>query len=353
MNIPYRTRRILQRIGVIFSILLLLFIIAWFCTVVWLERYIVYTRDGAVLDLNVSSNDLYGEVATPPISDSEISIYYNEGEDAIELGNELKQLEGYFIDIDDMKGDMGGVWDMLEPLSAGTPIMIDLKGGYGSFYYTTSLPGSITSATVSVASVDELIKEMQEKGFYLIARVSAFRDYEFGVKNVPSGLMHVNRLGLWPDEGGCYWLDPTDTAVLNRIASIVDELKALGFNEVVLTDFRFPDSDSYIYNGDKDAALASAANSLAQTCGGSEFTLSFSVDNAAFPLPEGRCRLYMENVDAKSVGAKASQATMENPQVRLVFVAETNDTRFSQYSVLRPITASQVLEAQKANTKNN
>jgi hypothetical protein len=271
----------------------------------------------------------------------------------VDTSEELTRLSGYYISAQMLNKDLAGIREKIDDLPAGTAVMIELKPGNGTLLYSSEIPEAVRSTNVNTEQVDELIQACKARDLYTIARVSAFRDYEFGVKNVPSGLMHVNRLGLWPDEGGCYWLDPTDTAVLNRIASIVDELKALGFNEVVLTDFRFPDSDSYIYNGDKDAALASAANSLAQTCADSEFTLSFAVTNAAFPLPEGRCRLYMENVDAKSVGANASQATMENPQVRLVFVAETNDTRFSQYSVLRPITASQVLEAQKANTKNN
>ena len=39
---------------------------------------------------------------------------------------------------------------------------------------------------------------------------------------------------------------------------------------------------------------------------------------------------------------------MENPEIFLVFVAQTNDTRYNSYSVLRPLSAADVLEAQKA-----
>ena len=69
---------------------------------------------------------------------------------------------------------------------------------------------------------------------------------------------------------------------------------------------------------------------------------------ADFVLPEGRTRLYLSGVEAKEVGAKASQFTFENPEVRLVFLADTNDTRFDAYGVLRPMEVSGVLEAQKA-----
>lgn len=348
MNIPYRTRRLLNHIGVVLLILLLILTITWLCWVVWLERYIVYTRDGAVLDLEISANTLTGEVAQPPEADgSNISIYYNEGENAIETSNALTQLDGYFIDSEALTSDIAGSWEALDHLSSGTPIMIDLKGGYGSFYYSSNLPGAIASASVSTASVDEIIKDMKDKGFYTIARISAFRDYEYGRKNVAQGLMHVNRKGLWPDEGGCYWLDPTQPAVINWICSMVNELKELGFDEVVLSDFRFPAGESYIFNGDKDAALQQAAATIYSNCAGPGFTLSFCVTSTTFTLPQGRCRMYMEGVSAENVGARTALLTIEEPQIRLVFIAETNDTRYNEYGVLRPIDAADELEAQK------
>lgn len=348
MNIPYRTRRKIQTVGTILLALLLIGLVAWFCWVVWLERYIVYTDDGATLDLTMSANEVIGEVAVPPVANADVPIYYNEGDNAIELGNQLKKLNGYYIDAEMLQSDISSIWNEIGKLASGTPILIDMKGGYGSFYYSSNLNDAIHSQSVSVTAVDELITELQRKGFYTIARVSAFRDYNYGLNHVTSGLYMLSRAGLWPDEGGCYWLDPTNATTLTWITSIVLELKGIGFNEVLLTDFRFPNSDQYIFDGDKDAALQDAATKLMANCASSDFTLSFCVDNAAFPLPEGRCRMYLTGVDAANVGAKASQISFEDPEVRLVFIAETNDTRFDSYGVLRSIKVSDVLEAQKA-----
>ena len=353
MNIPYRTRRVLNRVGMAALALLLVMIVVWFCWVIWIERFVVYSRDGATLDLEVSSNDLVGEVAVPPVGDSSVSIYYNDGSGAVETSNELTQLEGYYIDSATLTDSISAVWDLLDALPAGTPIMIDLKGGYGSFYYSSKLSNAVHSQSVSVDAVDALIKEMQQLGFYTIARVSSLRDYDFGLNHVSSGLPLVGKPYLWNDNGGCYWLKPTDAATINWISSYVNELKEMGFNEVVLADFQFPVSDGYSYNGDKDADLLSAAQTLLNNCATTTFTLSFSVSNAAFPLPEGRCRIYLEGVDAASVGAKASQVTFKDPDVRLVFVTDANDTRFNDYSVLRPISASTVLEVQKSERTQN
>ena len=350
MRIPYRTQRILRRVGIIFLIFLLLFIIAWFCSVIFLERHVVYTRQGAMLDLEVSTNDLIGEVAMPPVGKTDISIYYNEGDDAINMSDELQQLDGYFIDIEDLKTNIAGCWDLLEPLKANTPIMIDLKGGYGSAYYSSTLPGIITSSEVSVASVDEMIGFMNEKGFYTIARISALRDYNYGLNHVSSGLMHVNGLGLWPDEGHCYWLDPTKEDTINWLTSIIKEIKNMGFDEVVLTDFRFPDTELIRFNGDKAAALVDAATQLISKCADKNFAVSFEVNDHTFALPEGRTRMYLERVAATNVNAVATKVEeiMTDPQIRLVFIAETNDTRFNTYGCLRPISTSTAMEAQKA-----
>lgn len=351
MNIPYRTRRTINRIGIVSLAILMALVIFWFCWVVYMERYVVYTQDGAVLDTSFNSNDIVGEVAMPPVSNQNVSIYFNEGADSIELGNALTQLDGYYVDQNALNTDIAGVWEDLEKLPAGTPVMIDLKGGYGSFFYSSKLSDAIHSQSVSVASVDEMITMMQQRGFYTIARISAFRDYNYGLNHVPNGLYMTNRKGLWADSGGCYWLNPTDASVLNWVASVVLELKALGFKEVVLTDFCFPNTDKILFSDDRDTAIQEAAKKLMTMCGSDTFTLSFASSSAAFPLPEGRTRIYLENVSATDVTAKAGQYKGENPEIYLVFVAATNDTRFNDYSVLRPISVSDVLEAQKNERK--
>ena len=99
MRLSYRTRRMLQRLGIVSLIFLLLFIIAWFCSVVFLQRYVVYTRQGALLDMKVSANDIIGEPANPPVGSTDITIFYNEGADAINLSDDLLKMDGYFIDI--------------------------------------------------------------------------------------------------------------------------------------------------------------------------------------------------------------------------------------------------------------
>ena len=193
----------------------------------------------------------------------------------------------------------------------------------------------------------QLVEKLKSKGFYTIAQVSAFRDREFGDKNVPAGLYTLNRIGLWMDPGGMYWLDPTNASVTNWITSVVLELRDMGFNEVLLSNFCFPTAEQYIFNGDKAEAIQSAAKQLMSTCASSDFVLSFCVNDPAFQLPEGRCRLYMDNIDPSTIERTASQVTFEDPEIRLVFLCDSGDTRYDEYSVLRSLNVAEEVEARK------
>jgi hypothetical protein len=131
---------------------------------------------------------------------------------------------------------------------------------------------------------------------------------------------------------------------LNYIATLVQELKALGFSEVVLGDFCFPDTDQIKFTENKQDALNSAAARLAETCATNQFCLSFLVSDASFLLPAGRTRVYFENRTAADVKSLAEKLMLEAPEIKMVFLTDLKDTRFDAYSVLRPITTAQFEE---------
>lgn len=350
MSIPYRYRRILNRIGVAALIFLLIFLIVWLCWVIWLQRYVVYTSSGAKLDFSQSSYEISGVEAAPPKSDMEVSIFYNEGADAIDTTKEMTQLSGYYITSDMYKDDLDNVMLQVERLPNSTPIMVDMKGPFGTFFYNSKLEEAITSQSTNIQGVSQLLDRINKKGFYKIARISALRDRTFGENHVSSGLYMLSRAGLWMDEGGMYWLDPTNATAINWISSVVLELKEMGFDEVLLDNFRFPQNDKYIFNnGDKTEALQSAAKKIVEACASNKFVISFGVDDPTFQLPDERCRIYLTNVDAGSVSSMVSKVTFDDPEIRLVFLSETGDTRYDKYSVMRSLNVAEEVENRKEN----
>ena len=248
-----------------------------------------------------------------------------------------------------LQKDMTGVLVRIDSLPSGTPVLIDMKGPYGSFFYPSKLSDAVQSASTDIDAVSDLVSRLQKKGFYKIARISALRDRTYGENHVSSGLYMLSRAGLWMDEGGMFWLDPTNATTITWISSVVLELKEMGFDEVLLDNFRFPVSEQYIFNGDKTEALQSAATKIVEACASSKFVVSFGVDDPTFQLPDERCRIYLNNVDAGSVSSKVSQVTFDDPEGRLVFLSETGDTRYDKYSVMRSLNVAEEVENRKGN----
>ena len=138
-NLTFAAKRRLQRAGLITAILVMVMILVWFCWVIWAERYVVYSREGATINLDLPERIGGGQVAAPPAVDETIPIYINEGSDAINTSAELTQLSGYYVDQDVLIDNVQGVKDMVATLPAGSAVLLELKNIYGRFNYTSGL----------------------------------------------------------------------------------------------------------------------------------------------------------------------------------------------------------------------
>ena len=88
---------------------------------------------------------------------------------------------------------------------------------------------------------------------------------------------------------------------------------------------------------------------MMSTCGSNKFVLSFQTSDPAFILPEGRCRQYITGVSAAGIAQTAAQMEISDPEIRMVFLAESGDTRYEKYSVLRSLHVAEEVEARKNN----
>ncbi len=338
MAIPYRTQRTLKRLGtalLIIAVALVLIAACWFW---WLGRYVVYDREtGARFDMERSSLEIRGQPMREQKELPAVEVFYNEGENAIVDATDMKQLTGYYISAEDLEADITAIRPQLEALEKETPVMIDVKDIYGTVFYDSNVSEYRNSA-ISTSAMEDLLDYMNSRGLYTIARLPAFRDYNFGLNNVEYGLPTAGGY-LWTDSTYCYWLNPASQGTRSYLISLISELKNMGFDEVVLTEFRFPESTEIVFDGDRDQAVADAAKVLVDTCSTEAFTVSF-VDSGKLILPEGRTRLYLENAEPAQAKALAEGTALEQPEIYVVFITELHDTRFDDYGVLRPLSGA-------------
>ena len=337
-HMTFTTRRRIQRIALFSMIGILVLTLVWICWVVWVGRYVVYSQDGAKINMDLPQYMSGGQVAIPPNENETVPVYINEGSDAINVSTDLSQINGFYIDTDTLQNEMASTMNTISMLPTGTAVMVELKNIWGTFLYSSSLSEATVSTKLDTTTVDNLITEINSKNLYTIAMIPAFRERYYCLNHSSAGLEVTRRTHLWEDNDKCYWLDPTDNSALNWIMSIVEELKALGFDEVVFTEFRMPSTDGIYFNGDRNEAIAKAAATIVKECAGENFAISFMTDDPAFQLPEGgRCRIYLQNVSAKDVAAAAARLQVADQKVNIVFIANTNDTRYDAFSSLRPI----------------
>lgn len=340
MTIPYRIRRLLRHAAVTLLVLVLLSVIVSVSWLLWLGRYVVYTEDGAKFDFSLSQALPSGEAATAPAPGETVSIVYSDSDSQTEQKpEELAQIVGCTVSVQLLQEDTDRVIAALESLPEGAAVALELKTMRGNFLYSSSLGRK--SDEVDIEKIDRLIRTLQEKGCYLIAKLPAFRDYWYFLDDestrVPYGLPRAGGNGsLWLDsDGPNYWMNPASSGALNYLVQVITELRNLGFDEVMLYDFRFPNTDKIRFQGDKAEALQNAAATLAQACTTDTFALSFV--SSQITLPEGRCRLYAEGIPASDIPGFVSGLNLTDPVAQVVFLTDLLDTRFEAYSVLRPL----------------
>lgn len=341
LNISYERRRKLLLAAKIALVILLILAVVWGCWMVWLDRHIVYTRDGAKLDFDLTEESFgIGTLAQPPENPVNASIYYDIGATSEELANMLTRLDGYYIDAETLAEEIDTVRAAVSVLPVGSAVMVELKNIKGNFYYSTTLEGAKTVKDVDIEAIDRLLADINERNLYTIATVPAFRDRAYGLSHTNNGLPYVGGGGaLWLDEQNCYWLNPGKSGTQSYLQNIAAELRSLGFDEVMFTDFRFPDTDQLDYSGDKSEAIQKAAEALVEKCATDTFAVSFLTTGSTVKAVIGRSRLYLENVDASAAASAAAKRETEDPTTGVVFLTDSFDTRYEEFGVLRPITS--------------
>ncbi len=334
MLFSYRTRQFLRRLLSVVLVLAVVLAVALVCFAIWLRRFVVYTPDGVRIDLSIGATPSEGKLPSQP-GKVDISLDFIEPETPLPDTPVVPQrLAGYYIDSKMMQENMDGLRSQLAQLPAGTAVMMDVKNFWGYFFYHSNQgPGSDSYV---LSDVDALIAELAQSDLYLIARLPALRDYEFGLNNVPCGLP-TNKGYLWTDDSGCYWLDPTDDGTLTHLIQITRELRSLGFDEVVFKDFYVPESSRIVFKANRREAIEAAAQTLVTACATDSFAVSFVGYIQDLNLPDGNCRLYLENVAAVQVQDVLSLVNVTDKLRNVVFFAETNDTRYDACGTLRPL----------------
>ena len=341
-NLTWRTRRRLKTAAIVLGSGAALLLALWLCWILWLGRFVVYTGDTVRLDFDWVTPGEFVEATEP--EKPEINILFDDGSEVVvDRTKPLERMSGFYVTIDMLTDDVAEVERLIRELPKGTAIMLELKSGTGNFFYKSSLPNANASKKVDKDAVESLIQYITKADYYTVACIPAFRDRAYGLKNTSYGIHHSSGRYLWAGDDKCYWLDPAKNGTRSYLISIASELRDLGFDEVLFTDFCFPPTEDILYGDDKLAVLNDTAEHLAYNLATDSFCVSFLCNDPGFRLPEGRTRLYRDDVQADLAQDVAASLEIPSMQTNLVYLTEAMDTRFDVFGVLRPLNTGMAL----------
>lgn len=156
-------------------------------------------------------------------------------------GREPQKVRGIYI-----SGPMAGSTEQFENILnsfAGTEIntvVIDLKDDQGRITCPMETPvvTEINACRPYVRDMESMIASLKERGLYVIARITAFRD-PYLAEQKPEWSLHLADGTLYRDRQGMAWVDPYRKEVWDYLVEVGTGAKELGFDEVQFDYLRF------------------------------------------------------------------------------------------------------------------
>lgn len=126
-------------------------------------------------------------------------------------------------------------------------IVVELKSDDGHVSYKSDVPKSylskpkeaLSTATMSKSDVERLIKEYQDDGYYMIARIVSFKDSIFASQNKKESI--VDKKGNLMSLNDEYWPTVYSRKAWMYNVDIAKEVAKMGINEIQFDYCRFPD----------------------------------------------------------------------------------------------------------------
>lgn len=240
----YRGRRTITDILKLIAIVLAVLVVVVLGGIFYLQRYVVYTDEGARLELppflqflrwEREEKEPVGSGSQPDLSD--VSFTEEPAGSGSASLPEQAQSAGFALElpVDDVVS--GAAAGKLEQAGAEA-LILEVKNQEGQLvWHSAQAAADRAQVNGSQANSDALARWNQGE-IYTIARVCCFRD-----NSVP---YYYNKMALrvsggnWRDELGLRWMSPAQADAQAYIAALCGELAQLGFDEIVLEQFAFP-----------------------------------------------------------------------------------------------------------------
>ncbi len=176
--------------------------------------------------------------------------------------NDFKGLETVEYPDNPLRDDLRGIHITLENLIKNkeelkrlaretgiNTLVVGLKGLDGQLYYESEVPQHYYNDTsevlanplISKEDLIDLVKEMENAGFYMVGRMETFADNSYAADH-PESAVTMTDTGELAVLSESHWASPYVRDVWEYNGALAKEFAELGFDEVELDYCRFPDA---------------------------------------------------------------------------------------------------------------
>ncbi|MBQ7522917.1 MAG: hypothetical protein IJT07_00110, partial [Oscillospiraceae bacterium] len=267
-----RLRRCCKWIAIVLAIILILCLIRFF----YLGRFIVYDSDGAHIQYEPARDNTS---ETMPPEQTDFQLVQERSESAANAA--ATHLRGIYLTVE-QANDRAALRNAEAELTHISAMMLPAKTNTGTFLYPTALENTSYSEDSADAFL-HLIDAAKAQNVYLIAALPAFAD-RTNAEAFHNDSLQIRGGALWLNADGSYCLDPRADHTREYLLVQFAELKALGFQEVWLTGFDFPDSRNIVLESDADTSLVNLATALQNEQGKDPIRISLETEDETCAL---------------------------------------------------------------------
>lgn len=324
----YRNKLLLKRLLVILAILIAVILVALLVGFTYLGRFVVYSEDGITLDRGNGTAVTASPVPSLPKVNPEdvVVIMGSTLDEETAIGNEHMKppLKDY---------EVSGILVDFETLQDARAVnSIDLSDeSLNTLVLEMRADGSDLANSAPVNSL--ISRALSQDDLHLVAMISAFQDGVFVPEHPDAGLRVWGGTYFYSDNMS-YWLDPAAEEVQDYLVDTIRTLAEMGFEEVILNDFYFPENTRIDYPAteSRETIMQQACVTIQERVG-STCRLGLLVkDYVNGHQVMDQCnRIYVGFESGSSLG----DYTAAHPGKYVVFITSSHDTRFNDYGKLQ------------------
>ena len=223
-----------------------------------LQQYIVYDQNGVTLQLPFMQTEApllseeEEEAPVPAFEPIAVQVIYEEPDYSdIDMGGwqDLSPTQARFIPFSDASSDTKLAAALSNAQSNGySGVVLELKDRSGRLAWASGSELAAAYGTGGTMDYTDTIEALHEQDMTCAAQICCFADELMATRNWPATLQQTSGTP-YRDGNGVYWLDPYNRTVRGYLIELVQELSAMGFDEIILADLYHPVSDApFLYS---------------------------------------------------------------------------------------------------------